>query len=328
MNIFNKNLKNEILIIGEIGINHEGKLSEALKMLELASKSGLDAVKFQLYSLDKYQSKNNLKRYKRLKKFNLSDNDYKYLHKKAKKIGLKVIATPLTEDKVDLAGSFGEVVKVASGDIDFYPTIERIIKNKKKIILSTGNSNIKEIEKTVNHIKKNYRKKKISDYLALLHCVSLYPTPIEESNILKINYLKNRFKNLTIGYSNHCSDRNIVLSAVANGAKIIEIHITFDKKNKKFHDHFLSFDKTELKELINSIRSVERSIKKLKINPQKINKEMRKGIIASKNNKRKEIYSLQNLSFARPSKHYNSKDIKKLIGKKSTKNIKSGFLIN
>ena len=108
-----------ILIIGEIGLNHEGNLKEALKILKLAATSGLDAVKFQLYNIDKYQSKNDIKRYKRLNNFNLSDNDYVFLHKEAKRLGINVLATPLTEDKVKLASSFGEVIKVASGDLNF-----------------------------------------------------------------------------------------------------------------------------------------------------------------------------------------------------------------
>lgn len=328
MKIFKKNLENEILIIGEIGINHEGKLSEALKMLKLASKSGLDAVKFQLYNLKKYQSKDNFQRYDRLEKFNIKDNYYKFLRQKAKKLGINVIATPLTEDKVQLAGSFGEVIKIASGDIDFYPTIDRIIKIKKKIILSTGNANFQEIKKTVNYIKKKYKKKKISNYLALLHCVSLYPTPIDHANLQKIQYLKKKFKNITIGYSNHCSDKNVVLAAAASGARIIEIHITNDKKNKKFHDHFLSFDKNELKQLVDSIRVIERSTKNLKINPDKLNLELRKGVVASKNINKNEIYSCKNLSYARPATYHIHQNLKKLLGKKSLKKFKSGFLIN
>ena len=190
MKIFNIDLKKDILIIGEIGINHEGKLKEAKKIIKLAATCGLNAVKFQLYNLEKYESKNNIQRYNRLKNFNLQDKDYIYLNGEAKRLGLNVLATPVTEDKVKLAASFGEVVKVASGDINFYPTIEKIIKLKKKIILSTGNSTLEEINKTINYIKENG--KQTYKNLAILHCVSLYPTPIEKSNIKKISYLKKK----------------------------------------------------------------------------------------------------------------------------------------
>ena len=134
MKIFNIDLNEDILIIGEIGINHEGKLSEARKILKLAADSGMDAVKFQIYNVNKYESQNNLERHKRLKDFNLRDKDYLHLFKEARKLKINVLATPLTEDKVKLAARFGEVIKVASGDINFYPTIDEIIKLKKKFL--------------------------------------------------------------------------------------------------------------------------------------------------------------------------------------------------
>ena len=329
MKIFNIDLEKDILIIGEIGINHEGKLKEAKKMLKLAARSGLNAVKFQLFNLKKYEAKDNISRYRKLNDFNLSDKDYVSLYKEAKNIGINILATPLTEDKVKLAASFGEVIKVASGDINFFPTINNIIKLKKKIILSTGNSTISEISKTISYIKK--KSKYIFKNLSILHCVSLYPTPIEEANIQKIKYLKKKYPNITIGYSNHCTEKEAVLSAVAFGAKIIEIHITNDKKNKEFRDHALSFDKKSLKELVNSIKLIHKSVSNFELNPGKnqteIKKFMRKGIVASKNIKIGEKFTKKNLHYARPSTYFKSSDIKKLLGQKSKKNFKAGFSI-
>mgnify|MGYP006100181239 FL=1 len=329
MKIFNIDLEKDILIIGEIGINHEGKLKEAKKMLKLAARSGLNAVKFQLFNLKKYEAKDNISRYRKLNDFNLSDKDYVSLYKEAKNIGINILATPLTEDKVKLAASFGEVIKVASGDINFFPTIDNIIKLKKKIILSTGNSTISEISKTISYIKK--KSKYIFKNLSILHCVSLYPTPIEEANIQKIKYLKKKYPNITIGYSNHCTEKEAVLSAVAFGAKIIEIHITDDKKNKEFRDHALSFDKKSLKELVNSIKLTHKSVSNFKLNPGKnqteIKKFMRKGIVASKNIKIGEKFTKKNLHYARPSTYFKLSDIIKLLGQKSKKNFKAGFSI-
>jgi N,N'-diacetyllegionaminate synthase len=329
MQIFNIDLKKDILIIGEIGINHEGKLKEAKKIIKLAATCGLNAVKFQLYNLEKYESKNNIQRYNRLKNFNLKDKDYIYLKAEAKRLGLNVLATPLTEDKVKLAASFGEVVKVASGDINFYPTIEKIIKLKKKIILSTGNSTLEEINKTINYIKE--KSKQTYKDLAILHCVSLYPAPIEKSNIKKISYLKKKYPNLTIGYSNHCSQKEAVLSAVALGAKIIEIHITHDKRNKEFRDHALSFDKKSLKNLVDSINFTHKAVSSFSLNPEKdqfkIRKFMRKGIVASKNINVGEEFTKANLHYARPAVYFQSSDLKKLLGKKSKKKYKIGYSI-
>lgn len=330
MKIFNIDLNDNILIIGEIGINHEGKFQEAKKILKLASDCGLDAVKFQIYNPDKYESKNNLDRFKRLKRFNLSDKNYLNLFKQAKKSNLNVLATPLTEDKVKLAGRFGEAIKVASGDLNFNPTIDEVIKLKKKLILSTGNSTIKEIIKTINYIKN--KNKWTYENLSLLHCVSLYPTSIEEANIGKISYLKKKFPKLTIGYSNHCIEKEAVLAAVSLGAKIIEIHITYNKKNKKFRDHTLSFDKQNLKELVLSIRLTHQAIKKMTINPgknqNKIKKLMRKGIIATNPIKIGQKFTKYNLGYARPAIYFGSTEIRKLLGKKSKKNYRAGYSIN
>jgi len=329
MKIFDKDLEKDILIIGEIGINHEGNLNEAKKILKIAAESGIDAVKFQIFNINKYESKNNLERFKRLKNFNLTDKDYLYLFKEARKLKINVLATPLTEDKVELAGRFGEVIKVASGDINFYPTIDKIIELKKKIILSTGNSTLNEIRKTTTYIKN--KSKRAYRNLSILHCVSLYPTPIEDANIGKINILKKIYPKLTIGYSNHCIEKEVVLSAVSLGAKIIEIHITNYKKNKKFRDHALSFDRQNLKELVSSIRLTHKAIKKINLDPgsnqNKIKKFMRKGIIASNPIKIGEKFSKSNLSYARPALYFNSNEIKKLLGKKSKKNYKAGYSI-
>lgn len=329
MRIFGKDLNNDILIIGEIGINHEGKLKEAIKLIDLAARCGLDAVKFQLYNIEKYQSRDDSKRYDRLNKFNLSDSDYIYLNKRAKKLGLKVLATPLTEDKVKLASSFGQIVKVASGDLNFFPTIDKILQNDKKIILSTGNSTLKEIDKTIKYIKS--KKKNISNYLVLLHCVSIYPTSIEKTNIKKITFLRNRYPNITIGYSNHCCEKEAVLSAVALGAKVVEIHITYSKKNKKFRDHELSFDKSDLQELIKSMRLTHKSIIGLIENPDKDQlkqkNNMRKGIVASIDIKKGDMFNKNNIHYARPAKYLQHTEMRELIGKKSKKNFKKGFLI-
>jgi len=329
MKIFGKDLNKDILVVGEIGLNHEGKLKEAIKLINLAAKCGLDAIKFQLYNPEKYESRDNIKRFRRLKKFNLSDKDYLFLKKKAQEKKIKVLATPLTEDKVNLASSLSEVVKVASGDINFFPTLEKIIKKRRKIILSTGNATLREIDQAVKFIKK--KKKKISNSLAILHCVSSYPTQIEKSNVQKISFLKKRFPNITIGYSNHCCEKEAVLSATTLGASIIEIHITNNKKNKKFRDHHLSFDKSNLKDLMKSIKLTHKSIKNFNKNPDKIQLQtlnlMRKGIIASKEIKKGDKYGYDNLQFARPVHKFQFNEIKKLIGKKSNKNFKAGFTI-
>jgi len=329
MNLFGRNLKKDIAIIAEAGVNHEGNISTALRMIDFASDAGADAIKFQIYNPERFVSRDNKTRFKRIKKFCLKDEDYKVLKKRALKKKINIIATPVTDDKLNLACSLGPAVKIASGDINFIPLLHKVAKKNKKIIISTGNSNLREISKTYKYLKNE--NSNIDNKLILLHCVSSYPTPIKESNVKRVEILKQRFKKLIIGYSNHCLEKEAILAAIVLGAKVVEVHVTLSKKNKKFRDHHLSFDRTQFSDLVKSIRTINLSLTEQTHNTMKCERSekklMRKGLIAKKNLFKNKILNKNDIDFARPASYFSFLDKKKIIGKKIKKNIPKGFLI-
>ena len=159
------------------------------------------------------------------------------------------MSTPLSEDWVEKLSSYCSVLKIASGDITFKPVIENAAKSGKSVILSTGGSSVEEIDRAVGWIENIIGKQNIKNKLAIMHCVSSYPTPANQANILSVPFLKERYK-LCTGYSNHVLGLAPCLAAVAHGAQIVEVHFTDKKEDRSFRDHELSLNQKELKRLI------------------------------------------------------------------------------
>ena len=327
MNLFGKNLNKEILYIAEIGVNHEGSMSRCIKLIKDAKSAGADVVKFQCFTPEKYHTTSE-ERYKRIKKFYFSEADFNKIIKYCKKIKINFLFTPISHDWVKYIKKYSSVIKVASGDLNFKFLIDKILKCNLKIILSTGISDLLEIKKSLNIIKKKYRKN-FKDKLILMHCVSSYPVNDEDANLLSINYLKDKF-NLTMGYSNHVKGINACLASIILGARVIEFHFT-DNKKRKFRDHSLSLNKFDVKNLKiigdNFNKLLGKYEKKINPNVKKDKKNFMKGIIANKNLKKGQRLSLDNLSYARPAKFFHANEINKVLNKKLKKNINLGQLV-
>jgi len=327
----NLNLKNNVIFIAEIGINHEGSIAKAKKMIDLAKKSGADAVKFQSYSLDKYCSIDEIDRYKRLKKFELKPDQFYELFKYSKKKGINFFSTAVTEDYVFKLNKYCEVIKVASGDMSFLPLIDNLIKTNSKIIISTGMHTEKEVNNLIGYISKKKGKKYLKNKLALMQCTVSYPTPTSEANVNVINNFKKKY-NLTIGYSNHSLTMGPCLAAVANGAKIIEVHFTDTRKNKTFHDHNLSFEPKELKNLISISNDILLSMgnknKKILDIEKKFLKIGKKGLIASRNLKKGSILRSKDIMYARPATFFSYEKKSFILGKQLSQDLNKGQLFN
>ena len=331
MKIKNFDIKKKVFIIAEIGNNHEGNLNVAKNLVNLAAKAGVDAVKFQTFKTEEFVQVSNKKRFKQLKKFELSFKDYKILKDLAHKKKLQFISTPLDFISAEFLIKNVDIIKIASGDNNFLPMIERVLRSKKPMIISTGMTNLVDIKNLIKVILKFYKKKEAITKVAFLHCVTSYPVEFEHANLNSIPYL---IKNLDfqIGYSDHTLGSEACLGAVALGAKIIEKHFTIDKNFSKFRDHSLSADYAELKNLVLSIRKMEKLKGKLEkiIQPpeKKIIKIVRRAVYAKTNIKINENISLENSIFLRPAKSKNFLDLKNYIGKKTKKNIKKNQRIN
>ena len=328
MKLWNKNLKKQIVLVAEVGVNHEGSVTRAKKIISDAKKGGADAVKLQVFTPDKYLSSNNKEGLKRINKFFLSKKKIIELINFCKKKKINVFFTPITEDWVNFCANHSEVIKVASGDLNSDYLIKKILKENKKIILSTGLSSLNEINRTVNLIKKY--KKKLASSLILLHCVSEYPVPDERAQLNTIKYLKEKFK-LTVGYSNHVKNGILAcITAAALGAKVIEFHFT-DNKKRKFRDHQLSLDINDLLKLRNFIDDQNKMLGAVdkKVNKfEKKNKLLfQKGLIASKNISTGENFNIGNIGYARSAIYFSANQISKILKKKSKRNIYAGELI-
>lgn len=319
---------NKVFIIAEIGNNHEGDLELAKKLIRAAAKSGVDAVKFQTIRPGHLINQEDKIRYNQLKKFELSFNDYQILNEVAQNEGVEFMSTPFDLESASFLNNYVSVFKIASGDNDFFPLIEKISSFGKPIILSTGMAEIPDIKKTVNFIKENWEKSKIIGELFLLHCVSNYPTNPEDANLTRINLLRMSFPDCTIGYSDHTLGNLASISAVALGARIIEKHFTLDKNYSSFRDHALSADPSEMTELVKCIREVEMMISE----SQKIDHDRfivsRRSIAINKNMKKGEILKTENLCWVRPGEGFRPGEENKVLGKMLVKDIKARTILS
>jgi N,N'-diacetyllegionaminate synthase len=221
---FFKKLNN--FIIAEAGINHNGKVKTALKLVDVAKKNGASAIKFQTYITEKRIKKKYTKIFDILKKCELKFDDFKIINDYCKYKKINFFSTPFDTESVNFLNNLNvKLFKVASFDIGNFELINEIIKTKKPTIISTGMASLKEIDK----VYKVFKKKGID--LALLHCVSSYPNKDDSSYLSNIPFLKSRFK-CEIGISDHTNDIKIPIYGNLIGAKIMEKHLKINDNHK------------------------------------------------------------------------------------------------
>lgn len=328
--------KNKVFFIAEAGVNHNGSLGVALKMINLAKKAGADCIKFQAFSLNSLLAKNTQSaKYQkaslglnsqwqvlanlRLKKF-----EYKKLFRECKKKNIEFLCTAFDESWLNFLISIGmKRIKIPSGEINNIPFLKKAASYNLDIILSTGMSNIKEIGLAIREIKKINSKLKVS----LLHCTSLYPAPYDSLNLKAIKVLQEKFK-VHVGYSDHSLGNIASISSVAMGARIIEKHFTLDKKLKG-PDHNASANFHELKKLIKDIRNLELALgegeKKPDIREKQTAEVSRKSWHARKKIFKNYKIKTSDVHLIRPGVGIPGNI--NIVGKKANINIKSGSLI-
>ena len=328
--------KNKTVIIAEAGVNHNGKIQLAKKLIDIASKAGADYVKFQTYNVDHlilkntktaiYQKKNlkkNLSQYSMLKKYQLTANDHNILISHSKKKKIKFLSTAFDEKSLELLSNYKlEYIKVPSGEITNYPLLKRISKSKKKILLSTGMSSIEEIKDALKVLK---RKKKD---ITIMHCTSDYPANLKDLNLNFIHKLK-KF-GCQVGYSDHSSSLITPSIAVGLGCKVVEKHFTLSK-NLIGPDHKASLEPQDLYKMISYVRETDKMLglmKKVITRSEKKTKLLvRKSLVASKDIKKGDFFSYENITTKRPGTGISPFKIKNYVGKKSQKNFKKNQLI-
>ncbi len=322
----------KVFIVAEIGNNHEGNLKVAKDLIRKAATSGVDAVKFQTFIPEQFVSIKEQLRIDRLRGFQLSYQQFHELSRFANKKGLIFFSTPLDINSAKFLNTIQPIFKISSGDNNFYKLIETVANFGKPIIISSGIADINELEKIYKRIIKIFSlKKKNYKNLAFLHCVSSYPVPTEQVNLASILYLKKKFPNIVIGYSDHTLGIEASVLSVAAGARIIEKHFTLDKNYSDFRDHQLSVDPKEMSLMVKKIRKIEKMFGKEEKKIQKCEKNMkveaRRSIAAASNLIKGTKLSASHLTWLRPGIGFSPGQEKKLIGKKICRNLKKGQII-
>jgi sialic acid synthase SpsE len=307
-------------LIAEIGINHNGNIDTAKKLIKLAKKSGANAVKFQTFKAEKLV-KEDSPQFSMFKKLELTKDMHIELINYSKELKIDFFSTPFDYESADLLNELDiKAFKIASSDLNNIPFLKYIAKFQKPIILSTGMATIEEILEAKKAIYSQNNEK-----LIVLHCLSLYPTPFEELNLNSILYLKDVLKDNIIGFSDHTEGILAPIIATVLGAKVIEKHFTFDN-NAEGPDHKLSLNYIDFKKMKEEIKKVEISLGEKKKEPSISEKtniiNSRTSIISKKEIKKNEKLTLDNIIIKRPATGIEPKHLETVINKKINKNIK------
>jgi len=325
-------------IIAEAGVNHNGNLDIAFKLVDAAKVAGVDCIKFQTFNTSNlvlktarmadYQKRNigeGNSQFDMLKRLELSYKSFKKIHDYCNKVGIDFMSTPFDFDSIDFLSSLKmRYWKIPSGEITNLPYLERVGKLNKQLIISTGMSTLNDIKNAIKVIRQFS-----SNQIILLHCTTEYPAPYDEVNLKAMLTIKKQF-NVEVGYSDHTTGIVIPVAAVALGASVIEKHFTLDK-NMKGPDHKASLEPLELKEMVNNIRIIEQSLGDGEKNPTPSEEKnlliSRKSIVASKHINLGDFFSEQNLTTKRPANGISPMKWYDVIGKKALKDYEKDEII-
>lgn len=330
MRIYGKDLRNDILLIAEIGVNHEGDVNAARNLLRLAAEAGADVVKFQAYTPERFIAANDPVRLARVTRFSLSEETLRQLHADADRYNVGFLSTPVTEDLIPLHDELCPALKIASGDLTFEPALRAAARTGKPILLSTGLGTVEEVDQAVAWIADEIAPAALVDRLLLLHCVTSYPTPVEQANLRSIPFLAQRYGVLS-GYSNHVPSLDVCIGAVALGAAVLEVHFTDRKEGRDFHDHALSFNPDDFVELKSRTAAVRAALGRYGKTRQACEEPAlfaaRKGVVAVRDLPAGHILTAQDLMYARPSSQVPSGMAHTLIGCSLKTSLQRGELI-
>ncbi|MDR3594099.1 N-acetylneuraminate synthase [Clostridium sp.] len=323
---------NKVFIIAEAGVNHNGSIELAKKLIDVAVEAKVDAVKFQTFISEKVISQNAKKakyqievtgieesQLEMVKKLELSFKQFYELKKYCDTKPIMFLSTPFDLESIDFLNQLDmKIFKIPSGEITNYPYLKKVGKFNKKVILSTGMSYLKEIEEAIKALRENG-----TTDITVLHCNTEYPTPFEDVNLNAMNTIKEKL-NVEIGYSDHTIGIDVSIAAAAMGAKVIEKHFTLDK-NMNGPDHKASLEPSELKEMVRGIRNVEKAMGSGEKTPSKSEIKnlniVRKSIVANKFIKKGEEFTEENLTCKRPGDGLSPMRWEEVIGKIAKKDF-------
>ena len=326
-------LMSKVFIIAEAGVNHNGSIELAKKLIDVAIEAGADAVKFQTFKADKLVSKRAQKadyqkqiasvdetQYEMLKRLELDENAHRVLISYCKDKEIMFLSTPFDHDSIDLLNSFDmPIFKIPSGEITNLPYLRHVGSLGKEVILSTGMADLGEIEDALDILMLSGL---LKEKITVLHATTEYPCPFDEVNLNAMQTIRGAF-GVEVGYSDHTEGIEISIAAVAMGASVIEKHFTLDRRMEG-PDHKASIEPQELKEMVLGIRKVVIAmgdgLKRPTQSEVKNKAVSRKSIVASRQIKVGDEFTAQNITTKRPGKGISAMRWDEVVGKYARKN--------
>lgn len=333
-------MNQEILIIAEAGVNHNGSLELAKRLIDVAKEAGADIVKFQSFSADSLVTRDAQKaeyqklasggeesQYQMLKRLELSEAMHIELIAYCKRVGIAFLSTGFDIDNVDMLARLGQTrFKIPSGEITNMPYLRHIGGLGHPVILSTGMANLSEIEAALHVLELAGCPRHA---ITVLHCTTEYPTPMHEVNLRAMQNIGRSF-GVEIGYSDHTAGYEVAIAAVALGAKVIEKHFTLDRQMPG-PDHQASLEPAELKFMVTAIRNIEAAlgdgIKRPTSSEQKNRAIARKSLVAGKAIQAGEMLTIQNIAIKRPGLGISPMRIDDILGRHASRSYAMDELI-
>jgi len=333
----NKNLsvmRNRVFIIAEAGVNHNGNIDIAKRLVDTALEAGSDAVKFQTFKAENvvtrsaskayYQKKTTVKnetQYDMLRRLELNDAAHCQLYDYCVQTNIIFMSTPFDLESIELLAGLGmEIYKIPSGEITNLPYLRKIGALNKKVIMSTGMSTIGEIETALNELIQTGTQ---LNNITVMHCNTEYPTPFDDVNLKAMQTIQKAFPGIEVGYSDHTVGLEVSIAAAAMGAMVIEKHFTLDR-HMEGPDHKVSLEPDELKAMVKAIRNIEKAMgsgwKRPSPSELKNMQIVRKSIVAACNIKKGETFTEINLTTKRPGTGINPMRWNEVIGSIAKKN--------
>jgi len=299
MKIGKHDTEERVFIVAEIGNNHEGSIEVARRLVEAAADAGVDAVKFQTFRTAHYVSAADPARFKRLQSFELTFEQFRELERLARSLNVGFLSTPFDLESAAFLESIVDAFKIASGDNDFFPLIDRVCASRKPVIISTGVADLPHLRRVRDFVAQ----RRGTGNLAFLHCVTSYPAPPGEANLAAIPQLAAEL-GVTAGYSDHTMGPEACLAATALGARILEKHFTLDKHYSDFRDHQLSADPAEMRQIVEGVRKIEtllgRPEKRVQPCEESLVKLVRRSIVAGADLPAGHRVRMEDLTWIRP----------------------------
>jgi len=328
-------------VIAEIGVNHEGSMDLAKKLIELAKEGGADAAKFQTYKADKIAAKKSPAYWDTTKETTKSQHElfskydafgpkeYEALAQHCKKVGIDFLSTPFDLEAVDSLDPLMPVFKVASADLTNVPLLKKIASKNKPVLLSTGASYLSEIQSAVETLTSAGVKD-----LILLHCILNYPCNYEDANLNMIDSLRTAFPNLILGYSDHTPPDPgmlVLISAWLKGAVVLEKHFTHDK-NLPGNDHYHAMDVNDLRKFVSSVKFAHSllgaTLKEPLAGEAPARQFARRSLVTSRSLRKGETIKEQDIICKRPATGISPLCLNEVLGRTVSKDLESDHILN